>query len=175
MSIETSSERVISGADIEAKDCVKEAKEELPLFADERHSVLEYLVGLGECNSIDALKFKIRKFYEEYGTDDYISSWIKRIKCRRFLFCPNENKWHVIAVVNTEGLDQVEIAGYFDAARKILFKSSKYVRTTAGERFQEEKCEAEGCIRVLDENFDDEEFREYNLDRIAKYLARSIH
>ena len=48
---DVTSESVKAGENI-----VREAIDNLPLFADERHSVIEYLVDISECSSITILK-----------------------------------------------------------------------------------------------------------------------
>ena len=154
---------------------VKEAIENLPLFADERHSVIEYLIDLEECSSIQALKQKLKLFLAKFQADARMGDWIQRVKARRFLFCPNWSKWHVIVVVDTTGFSQAQIGSYFDFCAEIGFDTAKHIKTTAGISFVESAAEAQGCIRVLDQNFNDHQYKEYNLDRVAKYLATHIN
>ena len=167
---DVTSEKVISG-----ENYVKEAIENLPLFADERHSVIEYLIDLEECSSIQLLKQKLKLFLVKFQADERMGDWIQRVKARRFLFCPTWNKWHVIVVVDTTGFSQAQIGSYFDFCAEIGFHTAKHLRTTDGIGFSESAAEAAGCIRVLDQNFNDHQYKEYNLDRVTKYLATHLN
>ena len=112
---------------------------------------------------------------DRFKDTERMKEYCQRTIGRRILFCPTYNIWHIVGVFDTAGINQSQLGGYFDWANSIGFKTAFHIRTTRGDFYNELQAEADGCIKIIEQRFNDEQWDEFNMDAVSDLLSKIVH
>jgi len=136
--------------------------------------VVETLVSTKECPTIDSVKQKLECLKDKVVSE---SDYLSLIKSRRILFCPNTEKWHMITTIEDNNSKSAfnALTTHFSNVNERVFMTSTLIAITDAALYDDLQAEADGCLRVLDKNFTDEEWRHYNIDVVTTLLSKIVH
>tara|TARA_B100001939_G_scaffold331251_1_gene329084 strand:- start:570 stop:1055 length:486 start_codon:yes stop_codon:yes gene_type:complete len=153
----------------------KEMAPDQKFMATEKHEVIEYGVPVFDYPTIDSVRSTLGKYIEEFKHTERMQEWVKRTVGRRILFCPTHKCWHVIVIMEKRGLNAAQLGSYFDWSNEVGFKSAFRIRSTQGNFYNELQAEADGCIKVLEQNFNEVEWEHYNMEVVSNLLSKITH
>lgn len=156
-------------------DYLHELQQNEQFKPNSQHEVIEYSVATSECPTIDAMRKGLYEFLERFRKDHKPEQWNSRVIARRILFCPNSNTWHIIVFLDKRDLTAAKLGAFFDWTKSIGFETAHRLRSSSGEAYDELRAEAEGCIAVIEQKFNDQEFEEKNISIVANLLAKLTH
>jgi len=136
--------------------------------------VVETHVSTSECPTIDSIKEKLATFKYQKKPENHYTAFLMS---RRILFCPSKNTWVMILFLEDtkDGSAYDAITEHFSDLSERVFNTSTFVRMTSAESYDELQAEANGCLRVLDKNFTDENWQHFNIEAVTSLLSKIIH